>query len=145
MEVFLTLVWLYFFFQIFFPYSWLTLSSELSYITVIWFEMMQKLKNTFEEKNGNGSSSISRLIFLKAHSSVWDNFGQMNVLLKWWKLLFISQAPFVLKIFKFLFWLFYSCRKKWLCKKDEVHFKIYDVTTRERNNCNKHKIQYFKK
>ena len=40
---------------------------------------------------------------------------------------FKSKALFVLKIFKFLFWLFGHVSKR-LDKKDKVHFKFYDVT-----------------
>ena len=48
---------------------------------------------------------------------------------------FILKALFVLKIFKFLSWLFGHVGKRpdW---KDEVNFKIYDVTTWLTNNYN---------
>ena len=37
------------------------------------------------------------LINLKAHSQVWNNFWQLTVLWKWWKMVFISTQ----KIFSF--------------------------------------------
>ena len=49
---------------------------------------------------------------LKVHSHVWDHFWQLKTLYKWWKMQkFTPKALFVLKIFKFLFWLFWSCSK----------------------------------
>ena len=47
---------------------------------------------------------------------------------------FISKALFVLKIFKFLSWLFGHVPKR-LDKEDEVNFKSYDVTAWLTNNC----------
>ena len=44
----------------------------------------------------------------------------------------ILKALFVLKIFRFLYWLFGHKEKKGLIKK--VTFKIYDVRTWSRNN-----------
>ena len=41
---------------------------------------------------------------------------------------FTSKALFVLKIFKFLSWLFGQVAKR-LDKKDKANFKFYDVTT----------------
>ena len=49
---------------------------------------------------------------------------------------FTSKALFVLKIFKFLSWLFGRV-EKWLNQKDKVRFKIYDNTTWLTSNCNK--------
>ena len=46
---------------------------------------------------------------------------------------FTSKALFVLKIFKFLSWLFGHVVKR-LDKKDKVNFKFYDVTAWLRNN-----------
>ena len=45
---------------------------------------------------------------LHVHSQVWDNFSQMKVLLKWWKMLFYFTVKtlFILKIFKVLSWMF---------------------------------------
>ena len=57
---------------------------------------------------------------------------------------FFISALFVLKIFKFLYWLFSHVQKR-LVWKDEVKFKIYDVTTWETNNCNTHIAQYLTK
>ena len=50
---------------------------------------------------------------------------------------FALKALFVLKIFKFLSWL-------WSCKKT-VNFKIYDVITWLTNNCNTYLHQYLRK
>ena len=49
--------------------------------------------------------------------------------------------PQDIQIFVFNFW---SCRKQFDLK-DWVNFKIYDVTTWETNNCDKHIIQYLEK
>ena len=57
---------------------------------------------------------------------------------------FTIKALFVLKIFKFLSWLFGHV-KKWLDKKDKDNFKIYDVITWEANNYNTLITQYLKK
>ena len=57
---------------------------------------------------------------------------------------FILKALFVLKIFKFLSWLFGHAEKttwlEWLVK-----FKIYDITTLLTNNYNKYIVQYLTK
>ena len=45
------------------------------------------------------------------------------------------KTVFVLKIFKFLSWLFGKEEKR-LDKKVKVNFKVYDVTTWEANNYN---------
>ena len=50
---------------------------------------------------------------------------------------FILKVLFVLKIFKFLSWLFGDVEK--------IAFKIHDFTTWLRNNCNKHIAQYLVK
>ena len=57
---------------------------------------------------------------------------------------FTSKALFILKIFKFLSWLFGHAAKR-LDKKEKVNFKFYDVTAWLANNCNKHIAQYFEK
>ena len=56
----------------------------------------------------------------------------------------ILKAFFVLKIFKFLSWLFGHVAKR-LDKKDKVNFKFYDVTAWLTNNCNTHIAQYLEK
>ena len=57
---------------------------------------------------------------------------------------FILKAIFVLKIFKFLSWLFDHYQKTaWL--KDKVNFKIYDVITWWANNWNTYITQYLTK
>ena len=50
---------------------------------------------------------------------------------------FTLRALFLLKIFKFLFWLLSHVEKK-LDYKDKVSFKIYNITTWEANNCNRY-------
>ena len=57
---------------------------------------------------------------------------------------FTSKALFVLKIFKFLSWLFGHVVKQ-LDKKDKVNFKFYDVTAWLTNNCNTYIDQYLEK
>ena len=57
---------------------------------------------------------------------------------------FTSKALFVLKIFKFLSWLFGHVSKR-LDSKDKVNFKFYDVTAWLTNNCNTHIVQYLQK
>ena len=57
---------------------------------------------------------------------------------------FMSKAFFVLKILKFLSWPFGHIGK-WLHKKAESNFKIYDVTDWTWNNDNTHIVQYLKK
>ena len=51
------------------------------------------------------------------------------------------KVLFILKIFKFLIWLF-GYVEKWLDQKDKVDFKIYDVATWETSNCNTHWVVY---
>ena len=57
---------------------------------------------------------------------------------------FTSKALFVLKIFKFLSWLFGQVAKR-LDKKDQINFKFYDVAAWLANNCNTHITQYVEK
>ena len=57
---------------------------------------------------------------------------------------FTSRALFVLKIFKFLSWLFGYVAKR-LDKEDKVNFRFYDTTACLTNNCNTHIAQYAKK
>ena len=57
---------------------------------------------------------------------------------------FTSKGPFILKIFKFLSWLFGHVAKR-LDKKDKVNFKFYDAAAWLTNNRNKHIVQYFEK
>ena len=56
----------------------------------------------------------------------------------------ISKTLLVLKIFKFLSWLFGHVAKR-LDKKDKFSFKFYDVTAWLTNNCNTHIAQYLEK
>ena len=57
---------------------------------------------------------------------------------------FTSEALFVLKIFKFLSWLFGDIEKG-LDYKDEVNFKIHDVTAWVTNYFNACITQHLKK
>ena len=57
---------------------------------------------------------------------------------------FTSNILFVLKIFKFLSWLFGHISKQ-LDQKDQVNFKIYEVTAWLTNYFNNHIIQYYQK
>ena len=50
---------------------------------------------------------------------------------------FTSKALFVLKIFRFLSWLFGQVSKR-LDEKDKVNFKFYDITAWLANNRNTH-------
>ena len=54
---------------------------------------------------------------------------------------FTSEALFILKMFKFLSWLFGLVAKR-LDKKDKVNFRFYDVTTWLTNNRNTGIAQY---
>ena len=83
---------------------------------------------------------------LKVHSHVWDYFLATERPLKMTKnaFYFTSKALFVLKIFKFLSWLFGHVGKR-LDKKDKVSFKFYDATAWLTNNRNTHIAQYFEK
>ena len=56
---------------------------------------------------------------------------------------FMSKGLFILKIFKFLSWLFDHV-VKWL-DRNKVNFKIYDITAWLTNNCNTHIAQYLNK
>ena len=76
--------------------------------------------------------------YLKKHSQVWNNFWQLK------PFNFTSKALFVLKIFKFLFWLFCHVAKR-PDKKDTVNFKFHDVTAWFTNNLNTRIGQYFRK
>ena len=55
-----------------------------------------------------------------------------------------SKALFVLKIFKFLSWLFGYVEKR-LHEKDKVNFKFYDVTAWLTNSCNTYIAEYLEK
>ena len=55
---------------------------------------------------------------------------------------FILKALFFLKIFKVLSLLFGKVEKQ-LDKKDNIKFRIYDVTTWLTNNCNTHIANVF--
>ena len=55
-----------------------------------------------------------------------------------------SKALFILKIFKFLFWLFCHVAKL-LVNEDTINFKFYGVTAWLTNNHNTHIAQYFNK
>ena len=57
---------------------------------------------------------------------------------------FTSKALFVLKILKFLSWLFRHVAKGF-DQKDKINFKFYDVTAWLANNCNTHISQYLER
>ena len=57
---------------------------------------------------------------------------------------FTSKGVFILKIFKFLFWLFGHVAKQ-LDKKDKINFKFCNFTAWFKNNRNTHIAQYFEK
>ena len=79
---------------------------------------------------------------VKAALSGLTKFLAIESPLKMMKILLILpwKALFVLEIFKFLSWLLGHIGKR-LDYKGKVNFKIYDVTTREKNNCNTHIAQ----
>ena len=70
---------------------------------------------------------------------IWKPFKKMK---NTFYFSFISL--FVLKIFKFLSWLFGHVGKR-TDVKDQVNFKIYDVTTWLTNKCNTYIYQYRRK
>ena len=57
---------------------------------------------------------------------------------------FTLNALFVLKMFKFLSWLFGNVEKRF-DEKAKVIFKVFNATTWKTNNCNTHIVQYLKK
>ena len=57
---------------------------------------------------------------------------------------FTFKTLLVVKIFKFLSWIFGHVEKRF-DQKDKVNFKIYDVTTWLTNSYNKYIAQYLKK
>ena len=59
---------------------------------------------------------LNETLKFKSNSQVWDNFWQLEAL-------FTSKALFVLKIFKFLSWIF-GYEVKQLDKKNKVNFKF---------------------
>ena len=67
-------------------------------------------------------------IFLEAYFQVCDNFWQLKVLYKWWKMLFYFTLKIflVLEIFQIFFWIF-GLAGKWFDKKAKLNFKIYDA------------------
>ena len=82
------------------------------------------------------------IFFLKSALLGRRQFFANEIILKMMKIAFCftSEDLFVLKIFKFLSWLFGHVAKR-LNKKDKVNFKSYDVTTWLANNCNTHIAQ----
>ena len=57
---------------------------------------------------------------------------------------FTLKAFSIIKIFKFLSWLFGHV-EKWLDLKDKTNFKIYKVTTWDKYNPSTHTAQYLNK
>ena len=72
---------------------------------------------------------LSQVICISLKAFSQGNIFATESLLKVMKNAFylISKAPFILKIFKFLYWLFDHVAK-WLDKKDKVNFKFCGVT-----------------
>ena len=99
------------------------------------------IKNTFicwtRLKTAKPSATAKQLI--KGALSGLRQFLATEVSLKMVKntFYFTSKALFVLKIFKFLSWLFGQVSKR-LDKKDKVNFKFYDITAWLANNRNTH-------
>ena len=96
-------------------------------------------------------SSTQRVIFFlipsflsKAHSKVWFLASESPLKKIRNAFYFTLKALFVLKIFKFLSWLFGHLGKR-LDQKDQVNFKISDVKTWLTNNYNTHFYQYLTK
>ena len=79
----------------------------------------------------------------KAHLSL-RRFLETESLLKCPKILFTLNTLLVLIILKFLSWIFGHVAKQ-LNEKDKVNFKIYEVTTWLKSNCNTYIDQYLKK
>ena len=82
------------------------------------------------------------IFFLKAQFQVnwkWKSFKNDEKCF-----LFQLISSFILKIFKFLSWLFGHVQKQF-DQKNKVNFKIYDVTTWEINNYNTRIAHYRKK
>ena len=71
-----------------------------------------------------------RILSLKAYFQVWENFLATESPLKLLRnaFYFTSKALFVLKLFKFLSWLFGHVAQG-LDKKDKVNFQFYDAAT----------------
>ena len=78
-------------------------------------------------------SGLTQLVVIGSHLKMLKN-----------TFCFVWEALFVLKIFRFLSWLFGHVEKR-LDQKDGVNLNIYDVTAWERNNCKTHIAQYLKK
>ena len=82
--------------------------------------------------------------YLNAHSQVSDDIWQLKDFKNDEKcFLFHLKALFVVKICKFLSWLFDHVEKR-LDSKNKINFEIYDVTAWLTNNCNTHIYQYLK-
>ena len=78
-------------------------------------------------------SPVAFIYFNKIHLKIMKN-----------ALYFMLKALFVLEIITFLSWIF-DYVEKWLDKKANVNFKIYDVTDQTTINYNTHTAQCLKK
>ena len=110
---------------------------------------MNEKKFKLRESKNLGNAFIDNqfnYVPFKERSQAWDNFWQLKSPFKMMKnaFHFHLKALFVLKIFKFLSWLFGHVKKR-LDLKDPVNFEIHNVTARLKNNCNTHIAQYLKK
>ena len=109
----------------YFSFSWYLLTKFFSFI---WFFFART--RTIPRTAGEGRVPpyyFLSTIFTHPHSKVWDNFWQLKVLQKWWKML-CSYRSQNIYIFILTFW---SCRKT--------------ATTWSTINCNTHIDQDFKK
>ena len=91
-------------------------SNEKHFILIIYF---------LETRIGKSFQTLYTKCWM-AHSRVSDNFWQLKALMKN-AFYFMPKALFVLKIFKFLSWLFGYVEKR-LDKKAKANFRIYGVT-----------------
>ena len=82
---------------------------------------------------------------LQTLSQFWEKFWKPKALLKCPKMFFTLNTLLVL-ILTFLSWIFSHVEKR-LDQKNKVNFKIYEVTTwlKSNCNCNTHIDQYLKK
>ena len=72
---------------------------------------------------------------------VISSFNESLFKMIWNAFYFAWKALFVLKIFKFLSWIFVHVEKR-LDSKDKINFKFYDIKTWLTKNCGTHIVQY---
>ena len=81
--------------------------------------------NCLEENSSYLGNIKAGLPPSKKNSFVYFNESPLKIMIN--AFYFILKAVFVFKIFKFLSWLFWSCKRKRLDKKAWVNFKVYDL------------------